>query len=51
MNVRRALALGLQVWGAVSLLGLLAGLALLFTAGWWLRAEDELKPEIGRAHV
>ncbi|MGE4263099.1 MAG: YdcF family protein [Desulfovibrio sp.] len=42
--MRTLLGALLKLWGALSLLGLLAGAALLVLAGWWLPAEDELRP-------
>jgi len=42
--IRRVLKFCLTLWGAVSLLALIVGGAVLLTAGWWLRVDDELKP-------
>lgn len=42
--IRRALAVLLQIWGALSLALLLLGAGLLLTAGWWLTSEDEPRP-------
>ncbi len=41
--MKRFTALFLQALGALTLLGLVLAAALLLTAGWWLRMDDELK--------
>ena len=41
---RRIFGALLKLWGAASLLALLLGGALIGTAGWWLRVNDDLKP-------
>jgi uncharacterized SAM-binding protein YcdF (DUF218 family) len=44
MMLRRALKALLLLWGAASLLAVLAGGAVVLSAGWWLPVDDELKP-------
>ncbi|MDQ7835231.1 MAG: YdcF family protein [Humidesulfovibrio sp.] len=39
--MKRYLALFLQAVGALTLLGLMIGTALVLTAGWWLRMDDQ----------